>query len=115
MNGDIAFHDGLAAEAGIQLEIGRLFHTVHFVIFHFGQVVGTLFGDDVAGGAGAASATGMFQVKAEIHGNIEQRTGQTVAFIRQLALLVFECLVGGEKSYLGHFLIVPGGVVGAPV
>ncbi len=114
VNGDIAFHHSLAAEAGVQLEVGGLFHAVDFVIFHFGQVVGTLFGDDVAGGAGAASTTGMFQVKAEIHGDIEQRTGQAVAFIRQLAFLVFECLVGGEKSYLGHFSIVPGGVSGLP-
>ncbi len=108
MHRNIALHDGLAAEPRIELEISRLFHPIHFVVFHFGEIIQTLFGDDVAGGAGTASAAGVFQMKAEVHGDIEQRTRQTMAFIRQLAFLVFERLVGGEKSYLGHSSIVTG-------
>jgi hypothetical protein len=45
----------------------------------------------------------MFQVEAEVHRDIQQGTGQTVAFIGQLAFFVLERFVGGEKGYLGHF------------
>ena len=70
-HGHIAFHHGLAAEARMQLEVGRLFHAVHLVIVHFGEVISARFHHHVTSGAGATSATGMFEMKAEVHGDIE--------------------------------------------
>lgn len=69
---NVAFDDGLATEAGVELEIGGLLDAVEFVVVHFREVFGARFDDHVAGGACAASAAGMFEVEIKIHRHIKQ-------------------------------------------
>ena len=85
MNRDIALHDGLTAQTRIQLKIGSLLDPVELIVIHLREVVYSLFHHNMAGSAGATAATCVFQVKAEIHGDIEQRFGLAVTLIRQLA------------------------------
>jgi hypothetical protein len=102
----VALHHSLASQPGIQLKIGSLLHAVDLIVINLRKIVHALFHNHMAGGAGAASAAGMFQVEPVVHRDIEQRTGEPVAFIGQFALFEFKRLVGGQKSYLGHSLIV---------
>ncbi len=66
LHGDVAFHYRLATEAGAKGQTGGHFQTVEFVVFGFGQIGFAFFYDHVAGGTGAASAAGMFQMDVTI-------------------------------------------------
>ena len=107
----VAFDHGLAAETGIELEVGGLLDAVHFVVVHLGKVVHALFDHHMARGARAASAAGVFQMKTEVHRHVQQRFGTPVILVGKLAGLEFESFSGGEKSYLGHYSIVTVGAV----
>ena len=48
----------------------------------------------------------MFQMKTEIHRDIQQRFRQAVPLVGQLARFKFKRLIRGEESYLGHSPIV---------
>src|SRR5665213_2349212 len=102
----IAFHYRLATQSGVQLEVGRLFHAIHLVVVHFGEVVHSLLHNYVARSAGAASPAGVFQMESVVHRDIEQRFRTPVILIGQLAGLELENFSRGEKSNLGHFPIV---------
>ena len=102
VHGHITLHDGLAAKAGVQLEIRSLFDPVHFIFFHLRQVIDAFLCNHMTGGAGAASATGMLQVEAEVHRHIEQGTRLPMFFIGQFTFFILERHVSGEESYLGH-------------
>ena len=81
----IALHYRLTSQAGIQLVIGSLFHAVELVVIHLGKIIDALFHDDMAGGAGATASASVFEMKAEIHSDVEQRLGLAVILVRQLA------------------------------
>jgi len=90
----VALHDCLTTQPRIELEVGSLFDPVKLVVVHLGKIVDTLFHDHVASGAGATASAGVFQMKAEIHSDIEQRLRLAVTLIRQLAGFKLEGLVG---------------------
>ena len=79
---NITLYDRLASQAGRELKIRGLFHSIDFIVFHFGQIRLALFHDHMASGAGAASAACMLQVKAEIHRDIEQRLRTPMSLVR---------------------------------
>jgi len=53
-----------------------------FIVIHGGEVVVALLDDHMAGGAGARSTAGMFNVKAEMFGKVEQAEGFAVVAVR---------------------------------
>ncbi len=87
----------------MQLITGGLFHAVEFVVIHLGEVVITLLHHHVAGGAGAATAAGMFEMQTEIHGNIKQRFRLSVSFIWQLVFFKFERLTRWKERNFRHW------------
>lgn len=87
----------------MQLVIGRLFHPVEFIVVHLGKVIPAFFDHHVAGRTRAASAAGMLQMEAEIHGDVEHRLRLPVALVRQLALLEFERLARWQECDSRHF------------
>jgi hypothetical protein len=106
MDRHIALHDRLAPQTRCELVVRGLFHAVHFVIVHFGKVLFALLYHHVAGGAGTVSSARMFQMKAEIHGDVEQRLGKPMLFIRQFSVLELERLVRRQEGYFRHNPIV---------
>lgn len=107
-NRHVALHHRLASKARCQLIIGGLLHAIHLVVFHFGQIGGALFDNDVTSGAGAAAAAGMLQMKVEIHRHIQQRSGTPVFLVRQFSLLELKRFIGGQEGYFRHNPIVAG-------
>ena len=105
-NDDVAFDDGLAAEAGVELVVGGLLDAVEFVVFHLGKVVAAFLYNDMTGGAGAAAAAGVLEVEAIVHGDVEQGAGLAVAFVFKLFRLEFESFAGREKGHFGHLTII---------
>ena len=95
VNGHVALHNGLTTQTRVELEIRRLLHAVEFVVIHLGEVVHPVFHHHVARGACTTATAGMLQMEAEIHGDIEQRSGLAMILIRQLAGFELERLVGG--------------------
>ncbi len=71
----VTFDYRLATEAGVHLEIRGLLYAIELIVFHFGEVLFTLFDDHVASRAGTVPTASMLQVEAEIHSDIEQRFG----------------------------------------
>ena len=57
----------------------------------------------------------MFQVEAEIHGDIQQRTWFAVILIGQLTGFEFKCFVGGQEGNFGQNTIVADYRVQGPV
>lgn len=86
----------------MELVVGRLLHPVEFVVLHPGKIRSALFHDDMAGCARAASAAGVFQMEAEVHCDIEQRFGFSMAFIRQVATIELECLFCWQERNFRH-------------
>jgi hypothetical protein len=62
----------------------------------------TLLDQDVARGACATAATGMFQMDAEVHGDVEERLGFAVIVIRQFAQFELYCFVLGQECHFRH-------------
>ena len=80
--GDIALNDGLAAKAGMELVIGRLFHAVELVVIHLGQIRVALLDYNVAGCARTASTTCVFEMEPEVHRDVQERFRFAMSFIR---------------------------------
>jgi hypothetical protein len=59
----------------------------------------------VAGGAGAASAAGMFDVNAEIDRHIQQRFGFAMFVVRQFPVFELHRLSGVGKGHFRHTLL----------
>ena len=95
VNRDISLNHRLASQARIQLKIRRLLHAVHLVVFHLRQIIHAVLHDHMAGGAGAASATGMFEMKTEVHRHIEQRARQAMTLVRQFGRIELKDFIGG--------------------
>lgn len=91
----IALHNRLATQTRIELEVGSLFHAVEFIVIHLGKIIDALFHHNMARRARATPSASMFQMKTEIHSDIEQRLGLAVILIRQPAGFEFEGFVGG--------------------
>src|ERR1700685_708333 len=66
----------------------------------------------MAGSAGAASTTGMFQMDIEIQRNIENRTRLSVVAVGELAGFEFNRLLLRKESEFGHNSIVRSGASG---
>ena len=75
------FDDALAAEAAVELQAGGEFEAVEFEVFGFGDALGTLLQEDVAGGAGGNAATGVVEEDAIVLGNVEEAHGLSVAVV----------------------------------
>jgi len=86
----------------MKLIIRRLFHAVEFVVFHFRKIRVAFLDDYVACRTRAASATGVFQVEADVHREVEKRFRLSMPFVRQLALFEFECLTCWKEGNSGH-------------
>jgi hypothetical protein len=56
----------------------------------------------VARGACATAATGMFQMDAEVHGDVEERLGFAVIIVRQFAQFKLYSLVFGQECHSWH-------------
>ena len=99
----------------MQLIVGRLFHAVGFVVIHLREIVPAGFYYNVAGGAGAASAARMFEMKTEIHRDIEQRTGFSVVLIGQLARFKLKGLIRWQEGNFWHLHDYSGRTTENPV
>ena len=84
---DVTFHHALAAQARFQRETRGHVQAVGFLIGHFRKILHALVHDDVAGSAGAVAAAGMFQVNSEVEADVQDRSGQPVFLVGQLACL----------------------------
>ncbi len=85
----------LQREAG-----GHLEAIAFFVLVHFGKVFHALGDDHVAGGAGAVSAAGMFEMDSKVEADVENRFGLSVLVIGQLSRFELDCLTVNRN--LGH-------------
>ncbi len=57
---------------------------------HFAQQFLAFLHHDVARGAGAIAAAGVFQMQSEVEGDVENRLGLAVVEVRKLAVLELE-------------------------
>ena len=97
----VAFHHALATQARPEREAGGHLEAVaFFVLIHLGKVLRAFRDDDVAGGAGAVSAAGMFEMYSEVQADIQNRLGLSVLVIGQFSRLEFNRLA--VNRYLGH-------------
>jgi hypothetical protein len=103
---DIPFYHRLTTQSRVELKVGSLLHAVDLVVVHLRQIIHSVFHDNMAGGTRAASAAGMFEMKAEIHRHIEQRRWLSMPFIRHGCRVELKRLSGGKESNLGHIPIV---------
>ena len=99
---DVALNDGLAAQSRVQLDVRRGFNAVCFVIIHLGELALAILDDYVAGRAGTISTAGMFQVKPEVHCDVEQRLRFAMLAVWDFAVLELERVTGGKKRNSWH-------------
>ena len=104
----VALDDALAAEPGMQSQIGGRLQAVELVVFRFREVLFATLDDDVAGGARVIASAGMLQMHTAVEGNVEQRFRLAVIFVGQLSGFEFHRHVGGEKRYFGHTSSIAG-------
>jgi hypothetical protein len=89
----------------VRRQIGGHVHAIELIVVGLSQIgVHLIFDDNMAGGTGAISATGVFQMNAEIQRDVEQRFRLSMAFIRQLAGLEFNRFADREEGNLRHCL-----------
>ncbi len=97
---DVALNHTLAAQARFQREPGGHVQAVGFLIGHLRKVLHALVNDHVAGGAGAVAAAGVFQVDSEVQADVQDRFGEPVFLIWQLARFELHGLpVDGELRH----------------
>ena len=100
---DVALHDGLAAEPGMQREAGRHVQAVGFVIVHLRQVpVCPVLHDHVTGRTGAASTAGVFEMNAVIQSDVEEGFRLPMIGIRKLTRFEFHSPAFGQERHFGH-------------
>jgi len=89
-------------------QAGGLVEPVHFVVIRRirTQILIALFHDHVAGGAGAASSAGVFDLHAEIDGDVQNGLGFAMFVVGKLAGLKFDSLPLRQKRNFGHNPIV---------
>jgi hypothetical protein len=102
----IACHYRLAAEARMEGQAWRHVEAIQFVVVRRAQVLIAVFYDHVAGSASAASAAGMFELNAEVDGDVKQRLRLPVFVVGQFSRLELHGPVDIRKSHLGHNSIV---------
>ena len=105
VNGDVAFHHGLASEARVELIVGSLLHAIEFVIVHLGKIRCALLYNHMTGCAGAVPTTRVFEMKAVVHRHIEQRFGLAMTFIGKLTFFELEGFIGGQKRNFRQFSV----------
>ena len=98
----VALYNCLASKPRMELIPRGLLHAVEFVILHFGKIVVAFLHHHVAGGAGAASSAGMFEVQAEVHRDIKQGFRLSMPFVRQLVFFKFERLTRWKERNFRH-------------
>ena len=101
---DVAFHHALATQARSQREAGSHLEAIpFFVLVQLGKVFHPLGDDHVAGGAGAVSAAGMFEMHSKVQADVQKRFGLSVLVIGQFSRLELDCLT--VDCNLGHVLL----------
>src|SRR5271165_7291529 len=70
LNGEITVNHGLTAQTGAQGKACSHIQAVKFIVFRLREVLLSFQHDDVAGGAGAASAASVIQVKPFVQSEI---------------------------------------------
>ena len=100
----IAGDDRLAAETRVRRQVPRGVEAVGLVFLHLAQVLLTRADDDVAGGAGTAAAAGVFELHAEVLGNVQQRLGLPVMGVFKRAVFELDGLrfPVDDESDFGH-------------
>jgi hypothetical protein len=91
--------DALAAEAGVELEAGSHVEAVELEVFGFGDSLGTLLQEDVAGGAGGDASAGVVEEDAVVFGDVEEAHGLAVAVVGQGIEDELDGLVFGFEGY----------------
>jgi len=105
-NSYIALHNGLATQTRAKRQPGRHIQPVQFVVFGFGEVFLAFDHNDVTRSAGAATATGMFQVNIEIQRHVQNRGGLSMIAVGKLPGLKFNRLVFRQERYFRHNFIL---------
>ena len=90
----------------MQSQPWRHIQTIKLVVVSFGQIRIAAFYDHVAGGAGAATAAGVFELNAEVQRDIEDRLRLAVLVVRKLAVLELDGLVEIGECHLRHIFIL---------
>src|SRR5258705_7562561 len=101
---DVAAHDGLAAQTGVEGESLRRVQAVLLILLHGGEIVLPLAHDDMAGGTGAAASAVVLEVHVVGKGDVQQRARPAVIGERVLGVVHLDGDVGGKKGDLvrGH-------------
>jgi hypothetical protein len=109
LDGQISAHQGLTPKTGFIRAPVKHSEKVEFVLFGFAGVGGPFNNDAVAGGATAVAATDVIERKAEVHGEIEHRTGLAMTAIGESTDFKFVNRTVVKKGELGH---LPNGIRG---
>ncbi len=96
------FDDALAAEAGVELEAGCHVEAIEFEVFGFGDAVGTLLEEHVAGGAGGDATAGVVHEDAVVFGDVEEAHGKAVAVVGHSVVGKLDGLVFGLEGDAHH-------------
>jgi hypothetical protein len=86
----------------MQAQIGCGVQPVLFLFCHFRQILLSLLHPYVAGGAGAASSTCVFEVESEVQSDIEKRFGSSMFAVGKAAGLELDGLAVIDKGDLRH-------------
>src|SRR5205807_8722430 len=89
----------LAAQAGVELQVGRHVKPVGFIVFQFAQQLRAFHHVYMAGGASVVASASMVQKNAVVERNIKKRLGLAVVFVLQFPVLEFHGLVFRLECY----------------
>ena len=98
LDGHIALHHCLACQARMQGQAGSLIHPVQLIVIRLGKIGVAAFHNHVAGGAGAASSTGVFQLNSEIQRDVQNRLGLTVFVVREFPVFKLDRLAEIDET-----------------
>lgn len=95
----------------MQRQVGGHIEAVGFVVVHRSKILFAVLHPNVTRGAGAVAAACVFQVKAEMQRDVQQRFGFPVLAVRQFARLELNRFIVVDESDLRHIHIVPRSLV----
>ena len=91
-------------------QAGRLDHAIKFVVIGLAQVPVALLDDDMAGGTGAAAATGVLQVNLVVEADVQERPLLAMLGVRHGGGVVVDRDVERKDGHLiGHGTIIANG------
>jgi len=94
--------DALAAEAGVELEAWGHVEAIEFEVFGFGDALGTLLEEHVAGGAGGDSSAGVVHKDAVVFGDVEEAHREAVAVVGHGVIDELDGFVFGFEGDADH-------------